>query len=211
MTIAKFIYPIVLASLTFGYTAVLAQNRSESTSPEQIRKQAANLKEYRDLLASPDPSIRFAAVSEMLKSTNNTLRAMAFDAAFQSADSAIKALALKERILTMSGLVIEAVDPRQAEELAVFGLAKFSIPIGKPDMNRGTSETGYFNPHNLYGTLSVAGEEFSFQVSEPGGRYVRGRFRLGDGGKLNGSLQWQMIGTDNKFRNGIFPAFTFVN
>ena len=83
---------------------------SSSISSDQIRARAAKMSEARALLNDPDPSVRMAALDEMTKSSDIALQEVAYEVGFSSADSSMRALALRRRLVTMSSLSLEITD-----------------------------------------------------------------------------------------------------
>lgn len=198
--------------LALGVNQVSAQSRAPVATPDQIRNQAANIRQYKELLASPDASIRYAAVSEMLKSNDNGMRVLAFDMAFQSPDSSIRALALKERVLTMGSFVMEPANDNVASQLVDKRLNRIAIPIGRIDLARGVAAIDITVTNSLTGTVTVAGEEVIIDVGTTAYNiFYAGRFRLSEGGKLIGGIQWTLPTNNGPLARGVFPAVISVN
>lgn len=168
-----------------------AQTNRGSLTPAQIRAKASQYQEYKQLLADPDPSVRFAAVSEMLKSNDKNMKTLAFDAAFLSAESALRGLALKERVLSLSSLVLEPLDEAAKEELAVIGHHGFGFKLSEP--NHSTGAVRFYGLGGFDGWGSVAGEELSFQMTFTSQNTVSGHLRLGENGKMTGIVHWRNL------------------
>jgi hypothetical protein len=162
---------------------LLAQNTS-APSTDKIRAQAQRMKEYRALLADPDSNVRLAALDEMLKSSEAALRELAFEAGFASADQNMRALALRARILSMKGFVLELQNAEKLDNerwqkvTAQFGGLTRSFTIKKVDAQTGNIDIHYCPD------ARVTGQEFSFSC----GAYGTVRLRLTDGAVMIGTI-----------------------
>lgn len=156
-----------------------------SSSPEaRIREAAGRLAGYRKLLEDPDPNIRLAALGEMMSSPDVAARELAFKLGFASADSVMRSLALRQRLLNAKFIVLEierddGMSQQQWEKsIAPYGGSKISIPSFSLDPVTGEMKCG----SSQIGRLS--GEEMDFRTS--GGAI--GKMRLGPNATMTGRL-----------------------
>ena len=170
--------------------------QAAAPSIDKIRAQSQRMKEYRALLADPDSNVRLAALDEMLKSNEAALRELAFDAGFASADQNMRALALRERVLSMKSFVLDLQNTNKvSDELWQKSAAHFrpalTFKIGRAEAQTGNLEL-VMSGYNHQCTGRVAGQELS--VSCPAGTL---RLRLTDGAVLTGlyTVTNQTIGT----------------
>lgn len=127
---------IIFISLFISYAA-----HSEDML-KQIQERAAKVKQYRELLGNPDQTIRISALDVMLKSDDHVMRELAFNLGFSSADDAMRAIALKNKLVYMKQLNFNlslTETPTEVEKKAIleqFSHA-FSIDIQDYDINSG--------------------------------------------------------------------------
>jgi hypothetical protein len=163
---------------------IVTAQASTSPSIDKIRAQSQRMKEYRALLADPDSNLRLAALDEMLKSNDAALRELAFEAGFASADQNMRALALRERILSLKGFSLELQNneklPDEAWQKVSSQHRGFLIfPVKKVDAQTGNMEI-VCAQYVCAGR--VAGQELSFSA----GPFIV-RLRLIDGAVMVGT------------------------
>ena len=152
-------------------------------SAERIRAQAQRIKEFRDLLADRDPTVRLAALDEMLKSNDAAAREIAFEAGLGSAEPTMRALALRTRIFAMKSVVVELENRNKLPDeqwqvlMAHFGGPTHTFGLSKPD-----PQTGNILVNERH-SGQVSGQEFTFP-------YNSGVFRLtlGNAGVMSGTM-----------------------
>lgn len=154
---------------------------AKRATPDAIRERAKAIQELRDLLKSPDASIRLSALEAMLESCTPSLREVGYDVAFGSQDNAMRSLALKSKVLSMSQIVVELMPPEKLSSeqdgfVRSYNL-KHPIAIGEKD-----PASGNFSPQgNIVGTVNG----LELQVRE---YQAVVRLRLGEGAVLVGTV-----------------------
>ena len=78
--------------------------------PAAIRRQAAQLAEFRALLADPDPTVRLLTLREAIRAGDATQRQMAIEMGLASNESAMLELALRGVMANIHQIVMEFVD-----------------------------------------------------------------------------------------------------
>ena len=78
--------------------------------PAAIRKQAAQMAEFRVLLSDPDPNVRLLTMQEAMRSGDAVMREMATEAGLASSESAIINVALTGLLANVQQIVLENVD-----------------------------------------------------------------------------------------------------
>lgn len=185
-----------------------AQNSGRAITADQIRAKAGKYKEFKQLLADPDPSIRFAAISEMLLSDDKNMKALAFDAGFQSAESVIRAMVLKERVLSLTTLVFEPVSADDEAALAAVGANRVVVAVSSPNATNGSAR--FDGPFHYTGSASVSGEELMFMTKYSDNIRLAGRLRLGDNGKLMGTVHWNYV-ENSKLKSFVASVSASIN
>ena len=150
-------------------------------TPEAIRERAKTIQALKDMLKDADATIRLSALESMLSSCSPSLREVGYDAAFGSGDQALRALALKYKVLTMPQIIVELIPPENPTKdqdglIKAFGL-KHPVHVGQTDI-----ATGTFSPQgNIIGTVN--GLELRIQDYA-----MTTRMRLGEGAILIGTV-----------------------
>jgi hypothetical protein len=162
---------------------VIAQSAG-ATSVDKIRAQSQRMKEYRALLADPDADVRLAALDEMLRSGDAALRELAFEAGFASADQNMRALALRERVLSMKSFALELQNtgklPDEAWQKASAGhRSALTFSVKKVEAQTGNMD---ITCSMWLCSGRVAGQELSFSTGQ-----LIVRLRLIDGGVMSGT------------------------
>jgi len=133
---SKLYKTIIFISLFISYAA------HSDDMLKQIQERAAKVKQYRELLGNPDQTIRISALDVMLKSDDHVMRELAFNLGFSSADDAMRAIALKNKIVYMKQLNFNlslTETPTEVEKKGIleeFSYA-YSIDIQDYDINSG--------------------------------------------------------------------------
>jgi hypothetical protein len=178
-----------------------AQNpRAATPSADQIRERAARIKELRGLLDAADVNLRLAAFDEMVKSCDVAMQEVAFEVAFNSAELGMRSLALRQRLVRLSGLTLELAHPpgkaadgqpppmdgritlafnHRDEANGVVGISAKAANIEDPkDMK------------DVLGTVRAMGLELVIDATRLGAgwNHCSGRLRLGNAGQLAGTL-----------------------
>ena len=108
----------ILCTLGLGViTTVHAQSASEILS--SVKAKASEYDELRNMLNSPDPSVRLATFVAMSKSTEIELRDMAFTEALSSSDLALRTAAFEK--LMNSGIKQITLTPKEVSLSAIQG------------------------------------------------------------------------------------------
>jgi len=151
---------------------------------QQIQERSGKIQEFRALLNDPDQTVRLAALDVMLKSDDIAMRELAYGMGFNSADEAMRAVALKNKFADQKIISIKIADvsspsDSQKKALDAWG-GTYSFDIKSFD-----EKTGQFATSGNYrkGTGQLNGTRIEF--SQP---YCNGAFTLGDGAVLTGEL-----------------------
>ena len=156
-------------------------------SPEtRIREAAGRLAAYRKLLEGQDANLRLAALSEMLTYPDAAVRELAFKLGFASAESEMRSLSLRQRLINAKLIVLEleregSISQQQWEKsIAPYGgakisLASFSLDPVTGEMKSGSTQIG-----------RLAGEEIDIRI--PNGAV--GKMRLGPNATMVGRLSY---------------------
>jgi len=119
----------------------------------------------------------------MLKSDDHVMRELAFNLGFSSADDAMRAIALKNKIVYMKHLNFNLSLTKAPSEIEKKGILKrfshaFSIDIQDYDINSGAFK---FSPR---GKGQVSGTGISLQL-----KYCSANIALSEGSTLTGTLK----------------------
>jgi len=174
------LYKVILfVSLFISYSA------HSDDMLKQIQERAAKVKQYRELLGNPDQTIRISALDVMLKSDDHVMRELAFNLGFSSADDAMRAIALKNKIVYMKHLNFSLSLTKTPTEIEKKGILQkfshaYSIDIQGYDINSGAFKFG------RYGKLKgqVSGTGVSLQST-----YCSANIALSEGATLTGTLK----------------------
>lgn len=151
---------------------------------ERARQSAARIAAWRKLLDGSDRDLALATLDEMARSTDAVARELALDIGLNSAEAAMRAVALRARLLVTKTLVFELYNanklaPEQWDPLVKHfngeRLVLFNVVV-EPN-------TGVVTGNSLQGRL--AGQEL--QIAFSNGAL---RVRLGEGGVLVGSATY---------------------
>lgn len=162
---------------------VLAEMNADALK-QQIQERSANIKEFRALLNDPDQTVRLAALDTMLKSSDIAMRELAYSVGFSSADDAMRAVCLTNKIADMQTIVIKIGEMDNPTDTEKKTLSKWG-GVYDFDIKAFDEKTGQFTTSGNYkngkGQVNGIGIEFSHP-------YCSGSFTLGDGASLNGEL-----------------------
>ena len=151
-----------------------------------IRAQAGQYNEFKELLNSPDQSLRIAAFDGMVNSGDPALRDIAIDEALANADVTMQSLAFREVIMGLDSVNFAMTLPDNASEntkknITAWGGAYF-LKLSKKDKKLGQFSGGSTDFKNsMKGNIS--GLELSF-VS----KVCSGKASLVDGAVLQGVI-----------------------
>ena len=163
-----------------------------------IRKQAAQMAEFRSLLADPDQNVRLLAMREAIRSGDVFQREMAIEAGLASNESAIMGAALSSILSNVQQIVLEFVDQdgkpsTKGTTSVVLTLAVFELNTGKVS---GTCERGDWSGQMQGNVFSFSSKDRNWRGSlawstENGD--FRGRINL-DGGSERGAgiVVWKL-------------------
>lgn len=167
-------------------TGALAQSAEELLKEINARKERIN--QFRALLNDPDQSTRLAALDVMLKSDDLAMKEVAYGIGFNSADDAMRALALKGKFRDVTVLPFKLTAGEKETEGEKSTLQKlansYSFKLGEfhEDTGRFTFSGGDYPPSKYDGQISGTGLEFQ-------SRYCQGYFNLGESANLIGELR----------------------
>jgi len=156
----KLIPSIIALSSLFIMSSASAESMAE-----KIKKRSAEMAEVKALLNDPDQSTRLAAMDMMLKSSDTAMKEQAYSAGFNSADDAVRAIALRNKLNEIASLTLYFTLPEAATEADKKTYQKFggslTLVMDKYDEKTAkftaasTKEAGYNKPGNVSGlTLS---------------------------------------------------------
>ncbi|RNL64766.1 hypothetical protein [Zhongshania marina] len=142
---------------------------------DAIKARAQKIKEYKEILNSPDQITRLAALDVMMQSDDIIMKGAAFTAAFNSDDEEMRSVALKHRLSTLSSLSVTAKKDN-LEEAYVIYIKNFDLKTGNfTNSIMGVSREGAVYGTQMKGTDSITVYEL----------------RLDDGGKLKGIMEYK--------------------
>jgi hypothetical protein len=171
----------------------LMANASAESMAEQIKKRSAEMAEVKALLNDPDQSTRLAAMDMMLKSSDTAMKEQAYSAGFNSADDAVRAIALRNKLNEIASLTMYFTLPENATEedkktYQSFGgsltliFEKYDEKTAKFTAYSRTTGTNFRNPGN------VSGLTVSF-----GTRYCSGTLLLNELSELEGNVNCNKV------------------
>jgi hypothetical protein len=131
--------------------------------PAAIRRQAAQLAEFRKLLADPDPSVRLLTMREALRAGDSSQRQLSIEAGLASGESAMIELALRGVMMNIQQIVIEFVDA-EGKPTVEGGTASLRLTVGQFN-----TETGQLSGPSACGNQpkwsgQLQGTVFSFNA-----------------------------------------------
>ena len=174
------VYLIVMCS------SVYAQSNAEIL--KQIKGKSSELKEFRDLLNSPDASIRLSAFEAMYKSENQSLRQLALDEGINSQDAVLRALAFQELMSSLKTLSMTVNTDGMAPEVKKLVLAEIGdrYTINFLDFTRTGATLNFKTSDNIsgYQNSNINGLRFNWETNERAGEAT-----LKAGGLLSGFLR----------------------
>ena len=180
------------------------------SSSDQIRAHAARIKEARALLDDREPSVRLAALDDMTNSNDAVMQEVAYEAGFSSADGAMRALALKRRLMHMSSLTVEVIDivsDAKRAQNAQPGAERYTRTVTWQilftDERNGTLWIGdrrlsEAEVKNINTTLTVSGLVVTISDNS-GPPYCQGAMRLDDGNQLTGQMTCRGLVTGDSY------------
>lgn len=141
-----FVVPALAGLLLTSGPAVLAQQRPAEASrpapafdPAAIRRQAAQLDEFRALLADPSATVRLLTIREAITGPDATMRQLAIETGLASNEAAMIELALGGLLVNTQQMIIEFVDKDGKPNLEGH-LVTLHLAIQKFDANTGKIE-----------------------------------------------------------------------
>lgn len=169
---------VLLISLPLLLAFAISDGRAQPAKPTDtarapvvldvaaIRKQAAQMAEFRSLLADPDQNVRLLAMREAIRSGDVAQREMAIEAGLASNESAMMSVALSGMLTNIQQIVLEVVDkegkpPAKGDASVVLSLASFEVNTGRVS---GESGRGVW-------TGQMQGSVFAFSTKD---QYWRG-------------------------------------
>ena len=177
------LFKIILSTSILIAFASHAETSSDDML-KQIQERAAKVKQFKELLNNPDQTVRVSALDVMLKSNDPVMRELAFNLGFSSADAAMNAIALKNKIKYMKQLNFNLTltdSPTALEKKAIQETFSNNYYIEIKDYD---SNTGSFLTHRYRGKGQVSGSEIS-TISKDCSTNVR----VSDGASLKGVLK----------------------
>ncbi|MBA6349910.1 hypothetical protein [Colwellia sp. BRX8-9] len=149
-----------ITSLIAFTSLFLMANASAESMAEQIKKRSIEMKEVKALLNDPDQSTRLAAMDMMLKSSDTAMKEQAYSVGFNSADDAVRAIALRNKLNEISSLTLyftlsETATEKNKEIYQKFGGSLTLL------MNKYDEKTAKFTTYSSYSGSSSAGRSQS--------------------------------------------------
>lgn len=178
----------LLPSMLLLCSSSLALAQSAEELLKEINERKERINQFRALLNDPDQSTRLAALDVMLKSDDLAMKEVAYGIGFNSADDAMRALALKGKFRDVTVLPFKLTageKETEAEKSTLQKLANsYSFKLGEfhEDTGRFSFYGGDYPPTKYNGQISGTGLEFQ-------SRYCQGYFNLGDSANLIGELR----------------------
>lgn len=177
--------------LTFG-PGVLAQQRPAEASrpapafdPAAIRRQAAQLDEFRALLADPSVTVRLLTIRDAITGSDPTMRQFAMDAGLSSNEPAMIEVTLRGILVNTQQMIIEFVND-EGKPILESNPATLRLTIEKFDANTGKIEGIGAGNYNTKWSGQLQGVTFAF---------------LGIDQHMSGSLRW--AGETGDFRGRV--------
>lgn len=169
----------------------LAQSNSDTL--DQIKKKSAELKEFRDLLNSPDSTIRLGAFDSMSKSDNMALRQMALDEGINSQDAVLRSLAFQKLIMSLKTLSmnVQTEGMNADEKKQVLGTMSELYTMSFQKFEKSGSSLNFRTKDNLGGSAreaNINGLKFNWQSLR-----CAGEATLQTGGLLAGNVRCSNI------------------
>jgi len=120
----KFLGACVLVTLAQSTLAV-----DKAALLDKIRAQSSEYSEFKELLNSPDQSVRFAAFDAMFNSGDPVLKEMAVDEALAYPDVTLQSVAFREIIMSLDVLSFQLKLPEGADKKTANQVASLSEAI----------------------------------------------------------------------------------
>ncbi len=179
-----------LLALAFANLAIAAPPQGvNGPSVDSIRKHAAQLAKYRDLLNDKDPTIRLSAFNEMENSSDPALQELAYEVAFASSEMSMRSLALRARLTHWSSFSFDVEGVSGNEQYTKMMPANVTYHAGGADQARGIlfiADRPIQNPADAAGEVAASGLEVIVSIRRS--PVCSGRMRLDDTGSLSGTL-----------------------
>ncbi|PHQ27236.1 hypothetical protein CLH62_06595 [Marinobacter guineae] len=177
--------------LLFSLTLVCLSSTVIAQSTEELLKEISERKErinqFRALLNDPDQSTRLAALDVMLKSDDLAMKEVAYGIGFNSADDAMRAVALKAKFRDITVMPFKVTSGEEETETEKSILEKWAGTYSF-DLKEFNEDTGQFTfrggDYSGSATGQISGTGLEFQ-----GGYCQGFFILGDSANLVGELR----------------------
>ena len=123
----RFIQFFMAAVLAFVAQFALAVDKAALL--DKIRAQSSEYSEFKELLNSPDQSVRFAAFDAMFNSGDPVLKEMAVDEALAYPDVTLQSVAFREIIMSLDILNFQLKLPEGADKKTANQVASWSESI----------------------------------------------------------------------------------
>jgi hypothetical protein len=170
---------------------VCLSNTVSAQSAEELLKEISERKDrinqFRALLNDPDQSTRLAALDVMLKSDDLAMKEVAYGIGFNSADDAMRAVALKAKFRDITVMPFKVISGEEETESEKSTLKKWAGTYSF-DLKEFNEDTGQFTfrggDSSGIATGQVSGTGLKFA-----GIYCQGFFMLGDSANLVGELR----------------------
>ena len=132
-----------------------------------IRRQAAQLAEFRSLLADPDSTVRLLTMREAMRAGDATQRQLAIDAGLASNESAMMEQALRGIFSNIQQIVIEFTDA-DGKVTAEGSLASFRLTVSQFDPETGKTSGSSSCAFDMKWAGQLQGSVFSFDTNGHG-------------------------------------------
>jgi len=151
---------------------------------QQIQERSEKINEFRALLNDPDQTVRLAALDVMLKSDDIAMRELAYGVGFNSADEAMRAVCLNNKIAGQQMISIKISEISSPSDTQKKALESWG-GVYTFDLKSFDEKTGQFTTRGSYrnGTGQLNGTRIEF--TQP---LCSGAFKLTDGAVLEGEL-----------------------
>ena len=165
-------------------SGIAVAETSAEALKRQIQERSAKIKEFRALLNDPDQTVRLAALDVMLKSEDLAMRELAYGVGFSSADDAMRAVCLRNKLADLTTVAIKIADISSATDQQKKALTDWG-GVYTFELKSYDEKSGQFATAGSYkkGKGQVTGTGIEFAQN-----YCTGSFTLGEGAELVGEL-----------------------
>jgi hypothetical protein len=175
---------LFIMTMWLSLPGVLSAETTAEALKQQIQQRSEKIKDFRALLNNPDQATRLAALDVMLKSDDLAMRELAYGVGFNSADDAMRAVCLKNKLADLQTIAIKISEINAPSKTQQKGLAAWGgiYSFDLKDYDEKTGRFGTAGTHkNGNGQVSGIGLEFYQKLCS-------GSFKLSDGNLLEGEL-----------------------